>query len=75
MKHTTYSRTTYQKTDLLYGYGVCQWCGSIKHTLYRYNDDTPIKLYCNKSCYESSEVISLAESLNADRIFTNDFDL
>ena len=60
--HTEYSRTTYQKTDLLYGYGECHWCGNIKHTLYRYNDDTPlqlnnpqVKLYCDKSCYQSNE--------------------
>ena len=58
--HSEYSRTTYQKKDLLYGYGVCDWCGNIKHTLYRYNDSTPVelmgqkvKLYCNKSCYEA----------------------
>ena len=60
--HSQYSRTTYQKKDLLYGYGVCAWCGSIKHTLYRYNDAVKaelvgqkVNLYCNKSCYESYE--------------------
>ena len=61
--HTEYSRTTYGKQDLLYGYGVCDWCGNVKHTLYRYNDGAPIqlmgqkvKLYCNKSCYEANEI-------------------
>ena len=61
--HSQYSRTTYQKKDLAVyrrGYGVCTWCGNAKHTLYRYNDAEPIKLmgqfvklYCNRSCYDS----------------------
>ena len=53
MKHTThgnpythaeYTRTTYQTRDLLYGYGLCTWCGNSRRTLYRYNDSEPIQL-------------------------------
>ena len=73
--HSEYSRTTYQKKDLLYrllppelrwtrnGYGICYWCGNVKHTLYRYGDSPPIqlmgqkvKLYCNKDCYKACEL-------------------
>jgi len=59
--HSEHSRTTYTKHDMLYGYGVCYWCGNVKTTMYRYNDSDPIELqgqtvnlFCSKSCYEST---------------------
>jgi len=49
--HKEHTRTCYSAKDLLYGYGVCEWCGQIRTRLYAYNGSK--KLVCNKECYEA----------------------
>mgnify|MGYP001581414318 CR=1 FL=1 len=49
--HEERTRTSYGRKDLLYGYGVCDWCGQIKHRLYSYDGNQ--KIFCNRECYRS----------------------
>lgn len=49
--HEEHTRTCYSAKDLLYGYGVCSWCGQIRTRLYTYNGSN--KLVCNKECYKA----------------------
>jgi hypothetical protein len=58
--HEEHKRTSYNKNDLLHGYGVCNWCGNVKTTLYTY-DVMPapnlmgqkVALFCGKECYKA----------------------
>lgn len=49
--HEEHSRTVYGAKDLLYGYGVCDWCGQIRHRLFSYDGRRGI--FCNQECFRA----------------------
>ena len=49
--HEEHTRTCYSAKDLMYGYGICEWCGQIRHRLYTYDGSN--KLVCHLECYKS----------------------